>query len=330
MKPLWWSVRGPHRRGLTAGLILLGLLTVAALGAPWLAPLPPDQQLDPAAARLLGPGSSRWVLMVDQREIAAEQIEVHPDEIRYLRLGRWQSTPRSQITATPIQPVLRTFWLGTDRYGRDVLSRILFGARVSLRIGFLTVALSLLLGITVGSLAGLLGGWTDRLLMRSADALFAFPQLFLILAAAAVWHTGEFAVILILGATSWVETSRLTRAEIQHLKTADHFAAAKTIGMSPWQLITRHLMPLALPPVLIHATLRVGDIILTEAALSFLGFGVQPPTASWGNLIAEATDVLDRAWWLVAFPGLCLCVTVLALGLIGDGLTDELDPKRRS
>jgi peptide/nickel transport system permease protein len=324
------SILEPSRRnlGLRVGMGVLVFLSLIALAAPLLAPFDPNQQIDPAAARLLPPGSSRWLIPDGLRSLAAEAIEREDESMRYLRLGQWVEFPPSTGTQT-LEPQRRRFWLGTDRYGRDLLSRLLYGARVSLRIGLLTVALALLIGISIGSIAGLAGGWVDAVLMRGADALFAFPQLFLVLAAAAVWRSGEVAVIAILSLTSWMETSRLTRAEIIRLKRTTVIDAGRAIGATPWRLLTHHILPLALPPVLVHATLKVGDTILTEAALSFLGFGVQPPTASWGNLIAEAGDLITRAWWLVTFPGLALAATVLAFGLIGDSLNDLLDPRRQ-
>ncbi len=308
------------RLELRCSLALLLLLLLVAVAAPWLAPLDPNQQVDPAAARLLPPGSTRYLIDEGARTLAAEQLS--PDQSEYLRLGSWRSVSDSA-------PQPRRFWLGTDRYGRDVASRVVYGARASLRVAVATTLVSLVLGLLVGGIAGWRGGLVDALLMRMADALFAFPQLFLVLAAAALWSTGELAIVVILGTTSWMETARITRSEILRIRGTDALDAVRGLGLSPPRILTHHLLPFVLPPVLIHTALRVGDIILIEASLSFLGFGIQPPNPSWGNLIAEATDVLDRAWWVAVFPGAALTLTVLAFGLLADGLADRLDPRRQ-
>jgi peptide/nickel transport system permease protein len=219
-----------------------------------------------------------------------------------------------------------SFPLGTDRYARDLASRLLLGARVSLRIGALAVLLALLLGVAVGAAAGLGPRWLDGLLTRLVDALLAFPRLFLVLALAALAGGGETLVVTVLALTGWMEVARLVRAELRRLRGQDFVLAARAVGVPPPRLLLRHLLPLALAPVLATAALRLGDALLAEAALSWLGFGVQPPQASWGSLLAEAQASLPQAWWVAAFPGLAITLAVLAAALLAEGLQERLEP----
>jgi len=320
-------LRSPSSR---IGLGLAAVLGALAIGAPLIAPQAPYEQLDPAAGRFLPPLSSRVALPLQSGGwLLAEGAEVTEIGVVVERLGRTEILPLNRFTDLSEGSATnrRFFLLGTDKYGRDIWSRILYGARVSLLIGLLAAGLSLTLGIAVGGLAALAGGWIDGLLMRLVDALLMFPRLFLVLAITAMFKIDLLAVILVLGGTSWMAASRLVRAEILSLRERDFVVAARGVGQHPIRIFWRHLLPNALPPVLIDTTLRIGDLILIEAALSFLGFGVQPPIPSWGNMVADGASALTSAWWVAAFPGIAICLAVIAFNLLGDGIRDSLDPR---
>ena len=280
-----------------SGGILLAVLALAAIAAPWLAPHDPLQVNLPAA--LLPPSAA--------------------------------------------------YPLGTDQLGRDVLSRLLYGARISLTIGFIAVGISVLVGSAVGAVAGFYGGWVDSALMRLVDTLLSIPTIFLLLAVIAM-DPGErlltlgdlplagpmfrmlFAAVdpqivvlmALIGLMSWMGVARLVRAEILSLKEREFVLASRALGGSPWRLITKHLLPNAAGPVLVSATLGVGGAILTESVLSYLGLGVQPPTPSWGNILNEGRVALGVAWWLTLAPGFCILITVLAFNLLGEGIRERI------
>jgi len=218
---------------------------------------------------------------------------------------------------------------GTDQLSRDVLSRVVHGARISLSVALLAVALSATLGCLVGMVAGYFGGWTDAVLMRLVDGALAIPRLFILLLLIAVWdHIPLAALIVVLGATGWFGTSRLVRAEVLRLREQEYVGAAVALGAQRRRIILRHLLPNALAPVLVASTLAVGDVILIEAGLSFLGLGIRPPTPSWGAMILDARSTLFTAPWTGAFPGLAIVITVVAVNLVGESLRDALDPRR--
>lgn len=235
--------------------------------------------------------------------------------------------PMSQDLVHRLEPPSLRHWMGTDDLGRDVLSRIVYGARVSLLVATLAVGISVLLGTTVGVFAGYFGGWVDAVLMRAVDVLLCFPSIFLILMVIAFLEPSIANVMAIIGLTSWMGLARLVRGEALSLRERDFIWAARGLGLSTPRIVSVHLLPHVLSPVLVAATLGVGGAIMTESALSFLGLGVQPPAPSWGNMLSTGKDYIHMAWWLSLFPGLAIFVTVLGFNLLGEGLRDRWDPR---
>ena len=220
-------------------------------------------------------------------------------------------------------------WLGTDDRGRDVLARLIHGTRVSLSVGFVAVAIYVLIGLLLGAAAGYYGGKVDVWISRLTEIMLSFPTLFLILAVMGMLgRTSILTVMVVIGLTGWTFVARLVRAEVLKLKGQDFVTAARALGLRPSRVIWRHLVPNALGPVLVSATFGIAGAILVEAALSFLGFGTPPPTASWGELLSQAQRY-ESKWWLTLFPGLAIFATVTAYNLLGEGLRDAIDPRLR-
>ena len=226
-----------------------------------------------------------------------------------------------------LMPPSSTHFFGTDDLGRDVCSRMIWGARISLAVGFVSVGISTLIGITLGALAGYYGKFVDIIIMRFVDIMLCIPGFFLILAVIAFLGPNIFNIMIIIGLTSWMGVARLVRAEFLSLKEREFVLGAKASGASDFRIIFIHILPNALSPVFISAVLGVAAAVLLESSLSFLGLGIQPPTPSWGNILTEGKSNIEIAWWLSVFPGLAILITVLGYNLLGEGLRDALDPK---
>ncbi|RTY34516.1 ABC transporter permease [Chlorobium phaeovibrioides] len=348
---------------LIASAIIFILYSVAFL-APYIAPFSPYDQQDflvtayqPPLSRIdalvlkqpktleipmqKGEGSVIWMantLISDFRKLKTRN---EPHAIRFVnsvheearnavyRQGmRTKTIPLAEL-AGPQYKVTRTFLLGTDQYGRDILSRVIYGSRISLSIGFLVVLISVSLGTVIGVSSGYFGGWVDAVMMRIVDVLIAFPALFLILIIIATFGNSIYLIVITLSFTGWMGVARIVRSQVLSLKEQEFILAARSLGLSDMRIIFRHLAPNTLTPVIIAATLRIGSIILTEAGLSFLGLGVQPPVPSWGNIINEGRDSLLNHWWISTFPGIAILTTVVCFNLLGDGVRDALDPRMR-
>ncbi|TYS65701.1 ABC transporter permease [Sutcliffiella horikoshii] len=240
-----------------------------------------------------------------------------------------QFEPQKQSLLNKLQSPGGEHWLGTDRYGRDVFARILFGARVSLLVGFASVAGSITIGTVIGAVAGYFGGKIDAILMRIVDVIISIPTIFLLITLVTIFQPGVDKLILIFALTGWTFTARLVRGEFLSLRTREFVLASKTIGTRSHTIIFSHILPNAMGPIIVSATLGVGGVILAESALSYLGLGIQPPTPSWGNMLQDAQNftIMLKHWWYPLFPGIMILITVLSFNFVGDGLRDALDPK---
>jgi len=242
-------------------------------------------------------------------------------------LAPWD--PHRLDTKRILDPPSRSHWLGTDQLGRDVLSRVLYGSRVSLAVGFVSVGIAALIGVLLGAAAGYHGGTVDNVIMRLVDLMLVFPRFFLLLAVLALLRPSIWTIMTIIGLTGWMGVARLVRAEFLTLREREFVIWSESIGAGALRVVFRHILPNALAPVLVAMTLGIPAAILTESGLSFLGLGVQPPYATWGNILNDGKDVLEIAWWMTLYPGLAILITVLSYNLVGEGIRDALDPRLR-
>jgi peptide/nickel transport system permease protein len=282
-----WRRFTRHRLALIGGIVIT-LLALVAILAPWISPADPNA--------------------IDN---------VH-----------WQGYP--------LAPGIAGHLLGTDENGRDLLARLMFGARISLTVAVFSVAMEIVIGTVLGAVSGYYGGWIDFIIMRATDVVLSIPllPLLLVLTAIVAGTSNKAAlsfgvIVLIIGFTSWPSVARLVRASFLSLREREFAEAARALGNRDGRIIFRHLLPNAIAPIIVQATLEVANIIILESTLSFLGFGIQPPTASWGNMLANAQSNVTVAPWAAIFPGICILVTVLAINYLGDGLRDALDPNLR-
>lgn len=349
----WRQLRRNPRA--TWGLAFLALFYMAAGMAPLLAPYKP---VVPGAGgvlvhKLRAPGTQ--VMLVGHPELGEiacndlrvygdvavlDRVETRANKVVWLEdLGvpprGWardaDTVQEATVNGVTFPYRTETYILGTDALGRDLLSRLLYGSQISLFIGFVAMFVAVTLGILFGSIAGYFGGVLDTIIMRFVDILLAFPRLLLLLLIVSVYPgAGIFIVIAILGATGWMGVSRLVRAEFLRIKELDYAHAARSFGFSRSRIMFRHLLPNSIAPIIVNATLLVGNTILVEAALSFLGFGVKPPEASWGNIISDGQAFLRDAWWISTIPGLLIVFAVVCFNLVGDALRDALDPKQQA
>ena len=227
-----------------------------------------------------------------------------------------------------LQPPSWTHPFGTDELGRDGLSRALFGARISLAVGFIAAAVAVILGVLVGATAGMAGGWIDSFLMRSVDILLSVPLFFLVMISQIIFPPSIYTIMVIIGIASWMDVARLTRGEFLNLRASEFVTSATVVGMGAGRIAWRHVLPNASGPIIVAATLRIAEAIILESTLSFIGLGIQPPHASLGSMLQKGLTRLLDAPWMVWFPGLLIALTVLAFNFVGDGIRDALDPKQ--
>jgi peptide/nickel transport system permease protein len=243
--------------------------------------------------------------------------------------------PEETDMSSRFEPPSREHWMGTDALGRDLFTRVLYGGRVSLAVGFSVVLITLVIGIPVGAVAGYFGGWVDNILMRITDAALALPSLLVLILLSAVLREVNaplleqnpvITIAAVIGLLSWMFVARLVRASYISIREQDFIVATRTLGATDHRIIIRHILPNAVGPIIVESTLEIGYAILEESGLSYLGFGIQPPTPSWGNLLSNAQMYLTRYPWLAIFPGLMIFLTIISINYIGDGLRDAFDP----
>jgi peptide/nickel transport system permease protein len=309
--------RGAGRWGVAA-------LALLALAGPWIAPYPPEEQEDVAGARLLPPWTRAEALALGpHRTLIVTGLRRTTDGWVFDRAGHRQSLPEADVTESPSP---RFYLLGTDALGRDLLSRLLFGVRHSAGLAALCVVLALLVGVGVGAMAGLSGGWWDEIVMRGVEVLMSIPRLLLVLVCAALFRPSIPVLVLVLGGTTWTGLARLVRAETLSFRESGPAQAARAAGSSSARLVLRHLVPQIAPLLVVFGALRFADTIVLESALSFLGLGVPPPAVSLGDILASGREALHEAWWVAAAPGAVITAIILTVRTASRGLAGLQDP----
>jgi peptide/nickel transport system permease protein len=269
---------------------------------------------------------SRLQLYPELQEADFVKMEKEGAVVRYTLVP---FSPNDYDLNSVLMPPDQYHLLGTDEQGRDVLARMIYGSRVSLSVGFVAVSIYVLIGIIIGALAGYFGGKMDMMLSRLIEVVICFPTFFLVLTLLAVLGPSIYYIMLVIGVTGWTGIARLVRGEFLKLRDQDFVTACRSQGMGNGRIIFRHILPNSIAPVLVSATFGIAAAILVESSLSFLGFGVQPPTPSWGDLLSQSRAFIDIAWWLTIFPGLAIFLTITSFNLVGEGLRDAIDPKLR-
>jgi peptide/nickel transport system permease protein len=322
----WRIVWQQYRRSTRAmvALAIIAFLMAVAAAAPLLANEAPIYMVK---------GGTTYVLphYIHYRDLVNFDFkEWQPGEGDYALRPVVPYSPKSQYLLRSKQGPSKQHWLGTDDRGRDVLSRMIWGTRVSMSIGFVAVGISVSIGVVLGAIAGYYRGWVDEAVQRVIEIMLCFPTFFLILAVIAFLPPNILTLMAVIGVTGWMGVARLVRGEFLKLREAEFTIAATATGLRDTRVMFRHMLPNALAPVLVSAAFGVAGAILTESGLSFLGFGVQPPEPSWGELLKQSQRLLViNAWWLVIFPGLAIFITVTAFNLVGEGLRDAMDPRLR-
>jgi peptide/nickel transport system permease protein len=319
-------------RTLRYAMIVLSCVALLGLGAPLLAPYDPNEQLDVVGGQKKPPLSRlAAVKTTEGRWLLVEEARWRPEGLEVEHNGQIKVLPAESIVNRKGESVgeQRFFLFGSDQFSRDLFSRWLYATRISLAIATLSILLALGFGLLIGTLAALGPRWLDALAMRLADVFLAFPWLILLLAIAAFLPTNSTVLIIVLACTTWMGVARLVRSELLVLKQKEFVLVASGFGWSKAKILRHHLLPNILTPISVDTTLRAGQVILAEAALSFLGFGIQAPEPSWGNMIAEGRFFFAGGWWIAFFPALALTLTSMALQFGADGLRDWLDPRRQ-
>ncbi len=325
-RQVWRRLR--HDRYAMAGLWVIAAMFVVSYFAPVIANNKPiimrsdDRIIFPAVAELF---PIRYFLRYPQLTSLDFDVVKH-DESAALVMPVVQYSPVATSLDDRLQRPSRSHWLGTDELGRDVVARMVHGAGISLKVGLVATGISLVIGLFLGAMAGYYGGVTDLVLSRLIEIVTCFPFTFLILAVIAFLPPSIYYIMIVIGITRWTDLARYARGEFMRLKSREFTEAAKALGASDPKIIVRHILPNSMAPVLVTATFGIANAILIEAALSFLGLGTQPPTPSWGGILASARE-WDYAWWLTTFPGFAIFVTVTAYNLLGEGLRDASDPR---
>ncbi len=316
-----------------AGLVFVSIIILAGLLAPIIAPMDPNAQVLEFLNQPPGFRGEvihfRYQPELPLQMVAVREVKEFGERIEYTdRLNRTFTLHRNQLIGKTKNEWVSNhrYWLGTDNFGRDVLSRLLYGARISLMVGISASTLSLIVGLLLGAVAGYYGGWRETIIMRFTDIMFGFPTLLFLIGITAAFEPSLFVVFMAIGFVTWPGMARLMRGQVMSIKEREFVKAAKVLGFSKWHILWKHVVPNCLAPVIVAYTLGIAGAIMAEASLSFLGLGAQPPISSWGAMISTGKDFLRLAPWISMAPGIAIAITVFGFNLLGDGLRDALDP----